>query len=92
MKYISLSLVLIYLLFTSNANAFSSLVVVVSKDSTIESLNENDVANIFLARTRYYPNGEKSTPVELKDSNPQLVVDPNFYISSQNVLGSINSK
>lgn len=69
MKYISLSLVLIYLLFTSNANAFSSLVVVVSKDSTIESLNENDVANIFLARTRYYPNGEKSTPVELKDSN-----------------------
>ena len=32
------------------------------------------------------------TTVELKDSNPQLVVDPNFYISSQNVLGSINSK
>lgn len=68
MKYITSTLILMSLLLTLNVNASGSLVVVVSKDSTIESLNEHEVANIFLARTRYYPNGEKSMPVELKQS------------------------
>jgi aminopeptidase N len=32
------------------------------------------------------------TSVELNKDNPRLVVDPNFYINSQNVLGHTNSK
>lgn len=46
--------------------AEDSLVVVVPKGSTIDNLTEDDIANIFLARTKYYPNGERSIPIELK--------------------------
>lgn len=68
MKYISLIFTVMCLLITSVTHATDNLVVVVSKDSNIKSLNKNEIANIFLARTRYYPNGEKSTPIELKES------------------------
>lgn len=47
--------------------ALSQTVVVVSKESKIQSLEAQQVANIFLARTRQFPNGEKATPIELKD-------------------------
>ena len=57
--YILASFVIFY-----NNSAQSSVVVVVAKSSTIEVLNLNQVANIFLARTSRFPNGEKSIPVE----------------------------
>lgn len=57
--YILASFVVFY-----NTSAQSSVVVVVAKNSPIEVLNLNQVANIFLARTNRFPSGEKSTPVE----------------------------
>ena len=57
--YILASFVLLY-----NTSAQSGVVVVVAKNSTIETLDLNQVANIFLARTNRFPNGEKSIPIE----------------------------
>jgi len=34
----------------------------------------------------------KWSSIELKNDNPQLIVDPNFYINNQNILGSRNEK
>jgi len=44
--------------------AYCNVVVVVSKKSSIESLSGTEVANIFLARTNRFPDGEKSVPIE----------------------------
>ena len=41
------------------------MVVVVSKDSEINQLDDKNVANIFLTRTNRYPNGRKAIPIEL---------------------------
>lgn len=68
MKYFTSIIILISLVTSLKSFASEDLVVVVSKDSAINSLNEIEIANIFLARTRYYPNGEKSMPIELKHS------------------------
>lgn len=59
-----------------------------------------NVIKDFDMPVRIHLNGEEKwlapttrwTTVKLKNDNPQLVVDPNFYISSQNVLGSIKNK
>lgn len=48
--------------------ASGKIVVVVSKDSDIEALDNQQVANIFLARTRMFPNGNKAVPIELKNN------------------------
>ena len=48
---------------------YAQTVVVVSKDSQIEALDDQYVANIFLARTSRFPNGEKAQPIELKNSD-----------------------
>lgn len=41
--------------------------VVVSEDSPIESLDEQQVANIFLAKTNRMPDGHLITPMELSN-------------------------
>ena len=46
--------------------AHGQTVVVVAKDSPIDDLDSQHVANIFLARTNRFPNGEKAAPIELK--------------------------
>ena len=70
--YILASFVIFY-----NTSAQSSVVVVVAKNSTIEALDLNQVANIFLARTNRFPNGEKSTPVEFVYGNSR----EEFYVN-----------
>lgn len=52
-----------------DARSSNAIVVVVAKDSNVNNLTEIEVANIFLARTRYYPNGERALPIELKNSS-----------------------
>ncbi len=59
---------------------YSQTVVVVPTDSMVKSLSDLDVANIFLARTNRYPNGEKSIPIELKND----ILREMFY---QNISG-----
>lgn len=49
--------------------SFAQTVVVVSKESKIEALDDQYVANIFLARTSRFPNGEKAQPIELKNND-----------------------
>lgn len=55
-------------------------VVVVAKNSQIENLTNQHIANIFLARTKRFPNGVKALPIELKNSKVRDV----FY---QNISG-----
>ena len=60
----------------------SQMVVVMAKDSKIENLDNQHVANIFLTRTNRFPNGKKAIPIELKNSD----IRSNFYeeISGKN--------
>lgn len=62
------------------SSVYSQTVVVVPTDSMVKSLSDLDVANIFLARTNRYPNGEKSIPIELKND----ILREMFY---QNISG-----
>jgi hypothetical protein len=62
MKYITF-----ILLFTVSSLVNAQTVVVVSKASKIQTLEAQQVANIFLARTRQFPDGQKATPIELTD-------------------------
>lgn len=62
MKYLSL------LLLFSCLNSFGNTVVVVDKNSPIEQLTSQEIANIFLARTTRYPNGKKAIPLELRNT------------------------
>jgi len=52
--------------------AHAQTVVVVAKNSTIESLDDQHVANIFLARTNRFPNGEKANPIELQNNQKKM--------------------
>lgn len=47
----------------------ADVVVVVAKSSSLTSLDPQSIANIFLARTKRLPNGDKATPVELKQAD-----------------------
>ena len=72
--------ILVSLLMLLSTSALGDVVVVVNKDSLITSLNDLQVANIFLARTNRFPNGEKSKPIELKKGDARS----HFY---QNISG-----
>jgi len=62
---IKMILTLLFLL--CHGIVYGQTVVVVAKDSSISELNSQHVANIFLARTNRFPNGEKAAPIELKN-------------------------
>lgn len=57
------------LLITLSSLSYAQTVVVVAKGSDIETLDDQYVANIFLARTTRFPNGSRAMPIELK-GNP----------------------
>jgi hypothetical protein len=61
--------ILFILLLIMSAFAQAETAVVVSKDSPISTLESQYIANIFLAKTNRYPNGEKARPVELQDES-----------------------
>jgi len=63
MKYLLILSLCFYCL-----NSQGKTVVVVAKNSSINHLTSQDIANIFLARTTRFPNGEKAIPLELKSS------------------------
>ncbi|MGV6853278.1 MAG: hypothetical protein ACWA5R_14025 [bacterium] len=50
----------------------AQIVVVVSKDSDISSLDKQDVSNIFLSRTKRFPNGERVYPLETSEEGLRL--------------------
>ena len=72
-----MKLVIISLFYFLNAPAIAEteLVVVVAKNSPVEILNNREVANIFLSRTKQFPNGDRAVPVERKNNLSR----PYFY-------------
>jgi len=58
---------LLTLFFAATVNA--ELLVVVGETSPIQTLNEQEVANIFLAKTNHLADGSRVTPLELSDQN-----------------------
>ena len=70
-----ISLVFTLLLLLASTGARGEFAVVVADDSPIDSLEEMEVASIFLAKTNRFPNGDRAMPIELKD-NP---VRSDFY-------------
>ncbi len=68
------------LLFATTLNA--EILVVVGKASPIENLNEQELANIFLAKTNRLADGSRITPLKLSEQNYEY----NFYykISGKN--------
>lgn len=49
--------------------AATDVVVVVSADSPLIALSKNQVADIFLGRTRTFPDGRRAEPVDLPESS-----------------------
>ena len=66
-------LALLTLFITASVNA--EILVVVGKNSPIETLNEKEVANIFLAKTNRLADGSRVTPLELSGEKQKS----NFY-------------
>ncbi len=58
------------------------MVVVVAKNSSVETLENQQIANIFLTRINRFPNGNKAMPIELRNSQ----IRDDFYqeISGKN--------
>ncbi|MGI4857349.1 MAG: phosphate ABC transporter substrate-binding protein [Janthinobacterium lividum] len=50
--------------------ARAELVVVVSDKNPLATLTENQVADIFLGRTGYFPGGGPATPIDQPDDSP----------------------
>lgn len=47
----------------------ADIAIVASKDSPIDKLNAHEVADIFLAKSRYLTDGKRVTPLELRKSS-----------------------
>lgn len=58
----------IFLLLAQYIYANSSLAVIVSKDSNIKTISKKNISNIFLAKTKKLPNGQKAITVELNEN------------------------
>jgi len=63
-------LLLVFLL--SSHPVYAGLVVVVSKDSAIEFLQQEQVENIFLSKTNRFPNGDRAVPIEIRGDDSRI--------------------
>jgi len=66
--------ILFILFYSIQSNA---LVVIVNKNSNINSLTKRQVVDIYMGRFNTFPNGENVTPVDLP---PQSVLKSQFYM------------
>jgi ABC-type phosphate transport system substrate-binding protein len=55
------------LLGLSGESAMAQLVVVVSTKSTLSALSEQQITDIFLGRTAYFPGGGSAVPIDLPE-------------------------
>ncbi|WP_250475542.1 phosphate ABC transporter substrate-binding protein [Caballeronia sp. GAFFF1] len=60
----------------SASAAMADVVVVVSAKNAVTSLTENQVADIFLGRTGYFPSGEEAVPLDQPEDS---VLRADFY-------------
>lgn len=63
-RYLFISLCLAQVIYAN-----SNLAIIVSKNSTIKTITKKDISNIFLAKTKKLPNGQKAITVELGTNN-----------------------
>ncbi|GAB5096694.1 phosphate ABC transporter substrate-binding protein [Caballeronia sp. LP006] len=52
------------------SSAMADVVVVVSAKSPLTSLNESQIADIFLGRVGAFPSGDEAVPLDLPDDSP----------------------
>jgi ABC-type phosphate transport system substrate-binding protein len=64
------STIIVVLLGLSANAATAQLVVVVSSESSLTALNEQQVADIFLGRSAYFPGGGSAVPIDLPEDAP----------------------
>ena len=62
------ALLTILLLMMSSSVWCGDMVVVVNKNSTVDKLDQRQVANIFLSKTNRLPDGSRVVPMELSDT------------------------
>lgn len=66
----------------------ADVAIVAGKDSPIDKLNAHEVADIFLAKTRYLADGKRVTPLELRENSYRAAFYRNI---SGKTLPQINS-
>lgn len=54
----------------AGGSAAAEVVVVVSAQSPVRTLSKTEVADIFLRKTRHFPNGGEATPVDQAEGSP----------------------
>jgi ABC-type phosphate transport system substrate-binding protein len=76
---------LILLFFFIFTCARADVVVVVSANSTVDSLTKSQVSNIFLGKTSSFPNGDKAIAIDQKDGSTEWI---DFYKKVSGKSGS----
>ena len=87
MKWLSLVLVLVVSII-QNCYA-NSLVIVVSANSKVNQLSQNDVEQIFLDKAEFFPDGETAVPVNYAESSAAF---PLRDIFQKKVLGKSSNQ
>lgn len=52
-----------------SAHAAAEMAVVVSENAPITALSSRDIAGIFLAKTKYFPDGSRAVPMEMEEDH-----------------------
>ncbi len=73
---VSYKATLILLLSVFFTCARADVVVVVSATSSVDSLSKDQVSDIFLGKTSYFPNGTKAIAIDQKDDSREWI---DFY-------------
>jgi ABC-type phosphate transport system substrate-binding protein len=69
-RFLRLAAATLTLMLGWNAGALASdVVVVVSAHSSVRELSPNQIADIFLGRTRRFPNGERAVPIDQQEGS-----------------------
>ncbi|MFT7004029.1 MAG: hypothetical protein ACJAWW_001381 [Sulfurimonas sp.] len=64
-------LILSMILYATLLQAYEGYSVVVSSESSIQSISKEELSRIFLSKTKRLPNNEKALTIELKDTQYQ---------------------
>lgn len=51
-------------------SAFADIAIVVNKDLNIDSINVNDIRNLYLGERRAFPNGTHAVPINHSEGSP----------------------
>ena len=86
-KFIFIAVLFVLYPWVPAANA--ELVVVVSATSGIEKLSRDEVIDVFMGRTRKFPNGMHAMPVDISNQHPEKAMFYQTLIGRE--LAEVNS-